>query len=83
MQGVAEFLNALNCNFSKESSSEKIFLNRLRFDRIVVMSLLSPFLTHPVYSYNAEIESRAHYARSPHGEIRVLLNKYAGDVYIQ
>jgi len=49
----------------------------------MVMSLWSPFLTHPVYSYNAEIESRAHYARSPHGEIRVLLNKYAEDVYIQ
>jgi len=83
MQGAAEFLNALNCNFTKESSSVNFYLNPLRFDRIMVMSLWSPFLTHPVYSYNAEIESRAHYARSPHGEIRVLLNKYAGDVYIQ
>jgi len=33
--------------FTKESSSE-FFLNRLRFDRIMVMSLWPRFLAHPV-----------------------------------
>ena len=36
------------CKFTKEASSEKKFLNRLRFDRIMVMSLWPRFLAHPV-----------------------------------
>ena len=38
----------LTANFSKESFSEK-FVNRLRFDRIMVMSLRPSFLAHPVH----------------------------------
>ena len=50
MQGtVGIFIDKpLYCKFTKESSNEKKIENRLRFDRIVVMSLWPRFLAHPV-----------------------------------
>jgi len=36
------------CKYTMESSSENIIVNRLRFDRIMVMSLW-PLLAHPAY----------------------------------
>jgi len=41
------FKNPFNCKFTKESSSEKNF-NRLRIDRIMVVSLWPRFLAHSV-----------------------------------
>jgi len=43
-----DFKYTFNCNFTKESSREN-FLNLLRFDGIMVMSLSPCFLAHPVY----------------------------------
>jgi len=43
MQGAVGFLISFNCKFTMESSSV-FFLNRVRFDRIVVMSLWPRFL---------------------------------------
>jgi len=45
MQGVMEFLIAFYCKFTKESSSGQYFENRLRFERIMAMSLWPRFLT--------------------------------------
>jgi len=47
MQDAVGFFSPFNSKFTKESFSE-IFLNRLRFDRIMVMSLWPPFVAHPV-----------------------------------
>jgi len=53
MQGVVRCLIS-NCKFTKESSSEKN-VNRLRFDRIMVMSLWPRFFIHPVYTYTKQL----------------------------
>ena len=42
-----DFKYPFNCKFQKESSNGRK-LNRLRFDRIVIMSLWPRFLAHPV-----------------------------------
>ena len=45
MQGAVGFcVCSFNCKFTKESSSENNFYNRLRFGRIMVMSLWPRFL---------------------------------------
>ena len=48
MQDAVGFLNAFNCKFTTESSSERKLVSRLRFERIVVMTLWPYFLAHPV-----------------------------------
>jgi len=48
MQGVVGLLIVIYCKFTKESSSEKI-LNRLRFDRIMAMSLWPHFFSPALY----------------------------------
>jgi len=42
------FKYPFNCKFTKESAIEKNLLNRLRIDRIMVMSLWPRFLAHAV-----------------------------------
>jgi len=42
------FKYPFNCKFTRDLA-EKNFLNRLRFDRIMVMSLRPAFLTYRVY----------------------------------
>ena len=49
MQGVMGFLISVNYKFTRESSSEKKFLNQLRFDRIMVMNLWPPFFGPYLY----------------------------------
>jgi len=49
MQGVTGFLINFYCKFTKESFSVQYFENRLRFERIMAMSLWPRFLAHPVY----------------------------------
>jgi len=46
--GVYSNICKVRCKLTKESFSEKKYVNRLRFDRIMVMSLWSRFLAHPV-----------------------------------
>jgi len=48
MQGAVGVLYPYNYKVTRESSSEKI-VNRFRVDRIMVMSIWSHFLAHPVY----------------------------------
>ena len=43
MQDAVGFSNTFNCKFTMESSGEKNFLNRLRFDRIMVVSVAPLF----------------------------------------
>jgi len=43
MQNAVALFISFNCKFTKESSSEKKFLNRLRIDRNMVMSLWLSF----------------------------------------
>jgi len=45
----------LTANFPRNLPVKK-FLNRLRIDRIMVMSLWPHFLAHPVYAYNMPIQ---------------------------
>ena len=54
------FLYPFNCKFTKESSSD-FFKNRLRIDRITVMSLWPRFLAHPVYLSENSSDAAARY----------------------
>jgi len=47
MHGVVGFLVTTLQHFSKESSSEKSFENRLRFDRSMAMGLWAHFFGQP------------------------------------
>ena len=47
MQGVVGLLKPLNSKFTKENPVD-FFLNQLRFDRIMAISLCPCFLAHPI-----------------------------------
>ena len=49
VQGVVEFLLTSYSKFTAESSSEKKFQNRFRFDKIVAMSLRRHFFWPTLY----------------------------------
>ena len=40
----------LNCKLNQKSLSEENYLNRLKTDKIMVMSLLAPFLANPLHN---------------------------------
>ena len=40
----------LNCKLNQKSFSEENYLNRLKTDKIMVMSLLAPFLANPLHN---------------------------------
>ena len=48
------------CKFTKKSSSEKKCVNRLRFDRIMVMSRWPSFLAHRVYYWAIGTTTKAY-----------------------
>ena len=49
----------LTAKFTKEPCSEKNCVNRLRFDRVIVMSLWPRFLAHPVYTVSQKTRHQA------------------------
>ena len=49
MQGVMGFFNMHITANSPGNLPSEFYFNRLRFDRIMVMSLWPTFLAHPVY----------------------------------
>jgi len=49
MQELVRFLISFFANLPKKSSSEKL-VNRLKFDRIMAVSLWPHFLANPVYA---------------------------------